>query len=436
MVEFDAKEGVILPSGAALDHSVLVAMPSDLRVGGGLVPALSRISKIAKQSFFALVICSVTSMVAGFSLAKMSHLLALYPGLIILIPGAIDMRGTIFGTFGARLGTSLHTGEISPPLARSEPLRQQVGGVAVQVFSVSVILALVVKGLGLAVGLDTLGVYDLVLISVLSSVFSGLILLGFTLLVIEKSFRRGWDPDNVSVPFITVAGDVITIPILFGTAIFVTSLGQPLTGAGTLVFLFISTAAAVYSIGSNHQVMARIVRQSMPVLMIATLFSTVAGLFMGIYEEMLVAFSTVLLLIPVFNAVGGNLGGILSSRLTSAYHLGMIKMNGGIEGETKINFGCTLVLSAFLFPTLGLLAFVVSRAFGMDALGFGDLLTICLLAGLFTTILAILVTYYFTCFFVRIGVDPDNVTIPTITSMMDVLGTASLILVTMAVVAV
>ncbi|HNT72028.1 MAG TPA: magnesium transporter, partial [Methanothrix sp.] len=298
------------------------------------------------------------------------------------------------------------------------------------------ILALVVKGLGLAVGLDTLGVYDLVLISVLSSVFSGLILLGFTLLVIEKSFRRGWDPDNVSVPFITVAGDVITIPILFGTAIFVTSLGQPLTGAGTLVFLFISTAAAVYSIGSNHQVMARIVRQSMPVLMIATLFSTVAGLFMGIYEEMLVAFSTVLLLIPVFNAVGGNLGGILSSRLTSAYHLGMIKMNGGIEGETKINFGCTLVLSAFLFPTLGLLAFVVSRAFGMDALGFGDLLTICLLAGLFTTILAILVTYYFTCFFVRIGVDPDNVTIPTITSMMDVLGTASLILVTMAVVAV
>ena len=436
MVEFDAKEGVILPSGAALDHSVLVAMPSDLRVGGGLVPALSRISKIAKQSFFALVICSVTSMVAGFSLAKMPHLLALYPGLIILIPGAIDMRGTIFGTFGARLGTSLHTGEISPPLARSEPLRQQVGGVAVQVFSVSVILALVVKGLGLAVGLDTLGVYDLVLISVLSSVFSGLILLGFTLLVIEKSFRRGWDPDNVSVPFITVAGDVITIPILFGTAIFVTSLGQPLTGAGTLVFLFISTAAAVNSIGSNHQVMARIVRQSMPVLMIATLFSTVAGLFMGIYEEMLVAFSTVLLLIPVFNAVGGNLGGILSSRLTSAYHLGMIKMNGGIEGETKINFGCTLVLSAFLFPTLGLLAFVVSRAFGMDALGFGDLLTICLLAGLFTTILAILVTYYFTCFFVRIGVDPDNVTIPTITSMMDVLGTASLILVTMAVVAV
>ena len=434
MVEFEAREEASFLSRAASEQPLLVAMPSDMKVGGGLATALVRIPKIVKQSFFALVICAITSMIAGLSLANLSHLLALYPGLIILIPGAIDMRGTIFATFGARLGTSLHTGEISPPLARSEPLRQQVGGVAVQVLSVSMILALVVKGFGIAVGLDTLSIYELVLISVLSSILSGLILLAFTLVVIEKSFRKGWDPDNISVPFITVAGDVITIPILFGTAIFVSTLGDPVTRGATLVFLFISAAAVVYGIGSNHQLMARIVRQSMPVLIFATFFSTVAGLFMGIYEEMLVALSTVLLLIPVFNAVGGNLGGILSSRLTSAYHLGMIKMGRKLEEETKINFGCTLVLSAFLFPTLGLLAFVVSWAFGMDALGFSEILTICLAAGFSTTILAIIVTYLFTLFFVRVGFDPDNVTIPMITSVMDVLGTASLIVATLAVV--
>ena len=120
--------------------------------------------------------------------------------------------------------------------------------------------------------------------------------------------------------------------------------------------------------------------------------------------------------------------------MTSAYHLGMIKMGRKLEEETKINFGCTLVLSAFLFPTLGLLAFVVSRAFGMDALGFSEILTICLAAGFSTTILAIIVTYLFTLFFIRVGFDPDNVTIPMITSVMDVLGTASLIVATLAVV--
>ncbi|MDF0592623.1 magnesium transporter [Methanotrichaceae archaeon M04Ac] len=437
MVEFEAKEEAPFISRDASEQSLLVAMPADLNFDdGGLASDLIRISRIVKQSFFALVICAVTSMVAGLSLANLSHLLALYPGLIILIPGAIDMRGTIFGTFGARLGTSLHTGEISPPLSRSEPLRQQVAGVAIQVLTVSMVLAFVVKGFGIAVGLDTLSIYELMLISVLSSIFSGLILLGFTLLVIDKSFRKGWDPDNISVPFITVAGDVITIPILFGTAIFVSTLADPLTMGATLFFIFASTASVVYGIGSNHQLMARIVRQSMPILIIATLFSTVAGLFMGIYEEMLVALSTVLLLIPVFNAVGGNLGGILSSRLTSAYHLGMIKMGRKLEEETKINFGCTLVLSAFLFPTLGLLSYAVSRASGMDALGFSEIMTICLVAGFFTTILTILVTYSFTRFFVRVGFDPDNVTIPMITSVMDVLGTASLIVATLAVVSV
>ncbi|MDF0590724.1 magnesium transporter [Candidatus Methanocrinis natronophilus] len=434
MVEFEAREEVSLLSRGAADQSILVAMPTDRTVEAGFGAPLSRIPKIVKQSFFALAICAVTSMIAGFSLANLSHLLALYPGLIILIPGAIDMRGTIFGTFGARLGTSLHTGEISPPLGRSGSLRQQVGGVAVQVLSVSLVLALVVKGFGIAVGLDTLSIYDLVLISVLSSIFSGLILLAFTLMVIEKSFRKGWDPDNISVPFITVAGDVITIPILFGTAILVSTLAEPIAMAGTLFFILISTGAFIYGIGSNHQLTARIVRQSMPVLMTATLFSTVAGLFMGIYEDMLLAFSTVLLLIPVFNAVGGNLGGILSSRLTSAYHLGMIKMGRKLEEETKINFVCTLVLAAFLFPTLGVLGYLVSRAFGMDALAFSEIMTICLAAGLSTTILAIVVTYSFTLFFVRVGFDPDNVTIPMITSIMDVLGTASLIFATLAVV--
>jgi len=67
-------------------------------------------------------------------------------------------------------------------------------------------------------------------------------------------------------------------------------------------------------------------------------------------------------------------------------------------------------------------------------MGFGQIIFISLASGLFVSPLDVLVTYYLTHFFVKIGVDPDNVTIPVITSVMDVLGTASLIMVTMAVV--
>ncbi|HPE63364.1 MAG TPA: magnesium transporter [Methanothrix sp.] len=431
LAEFDAAEELSLLPRAGVDQSLLVAMPSEAK---NSLTSLKNVSKIVKQSFFALVICAAADIFAGFSIAKMSYLLALYPGLIILIPSSINLRGLIFASFGARLGTSFHTGEISPPLGRSEALRQQVGGVVVQTLFMPLILAFVVKGFGLAAGLETMTIYDLVLIAVISSLLSGAILLVFTLSMIDKSFKKGWDPDNISMPLITAAGDVITIPLLFASAIVVSKMGSTLEMVMILLFIMFSTAALVYCLGSGHIIMARIVRQSLPVLAVAMVIDTVAGIFMGLTEEMLITLSVVLLLIPVFNAEGGNLGGILSSRLTSAYHLGLIRMGRRPEGETRTNFICTLLLSIMIFPTLGIIAYGVSEAFGLVGLGFGEIVFICLVAGLFTTVIAIVVTYYFTYFFVKIGVDPDNVTIPMITSVMDVFGTASLILVTMAVI--
>lgn len=432
MTELKAAEEVSLLSRAGAYQPLLVAMPSE--ASDSFTSTLRNISKIVKQSFFALVICAAADIFAGFSIAKMAYLLALYPGLIILIPSSINMRGNIFGSFGARLGTSFHTGEISPPLGRSRALRQQVGGVAVQTLFMPLVLACVVRVFGQVAGLETMNIYDLVLIAVVSSLLSSGVLLVFTLVMINQSFKKGWDPDNISVPLITAAGDVITIPILFASAVLVSMISYPLARATTFLLIMFATAALVYSLGSGRVIMARIIRQSLPVLVVSTALATVAGIFMGMAEEMLIALSTVLLLIPVFNAEGGNLGGILSSRLTSAYHLGMIRMGRTPEGETRANFSVTLLLSVLIFPTLGILAYVVSEAFGMDVLGFGNIIFICLVAGLFTTLLAIFVTYYFTYFFVKIGVDPDNVTIPMITSVMDVLGTASLIVVTMAVV--
>ncbi len=432
MREVKTSEDVSLLSEKGTDLSLLMAMPTE--VSGNLATTFGNLPKIIKQSFFALFICAAACIFAGLSIAKMAEMLVTYPGLIILIPSVINMRGNIFGSFGARLGTSFHTGEISPPLSESPALRQQVKGTVVQTLVMSLVLALVVKGFGLAAGLETMSIYDLILISTLCGVLSGGILLVFSLLLISQSFRKGWDPDNISVPLITAAGDVITIPLLFASAILVTWLGDPVVKAIGYLLIMLSTAATVYSLGAGYPLLARIVRESFPILIASSLLSTVAGILMGMNVDMLVTFSAVLLLIPAFNAEGGNLGGVLSSQLTSAYHLGLTRLGRRPDRRTRNNLIGIFILSLLIFPTLGLLAYLISRIFDLASPGFGELLFICLVAGLFTTVLAIITTYYFTYFFIRIGVDPDNVTIPMITSVMDVLGTASLILVTLAVV--
>ena len=43
-------------------------------------------------------------------LAAMTGTLEQYPGLLVLVPAAIGMRGNIFGALGSRLATSIHAG--------------------------------------------------------------------------------------------------------------------------------------------------------------------------------------------------------------------------------------------------------------------------------------------------------------------------------------
>ena len=61
----------------------------------------------------ALGLNSATSLVAGAFLGSLTATLARYPGLLVLVPAAIGMRGNIFGSFGNRISTTIHTGTFS-----------------------------------------------------------------------------------------------------------------------------------------------------------------------------------------------------------------------------------------------------------------------------------------------------------------------------------
>ena len=62
---------------------------------------------IIKEGLIALLICAVGDLIAGLILGKMTFFLETFPGLLVVIPGAIGMRGNIFGSFASRLSTSL-----------------------------------------------------------------------------------------------------------------------------------------------------------------------------------------------------------------------------------------------------------------------------------------------------------------------------------------
>ncbi|MGH2527604.1 MAG: magnesium transporter, partial [Actinomycetota bacterium] len=75
-----------------------------------------------RQGLVALALSTVASFVAGLTLGAITDTLSLLPGLLVLIPASVGMRGTIFGAMAARLGTGIHAGLFEPTLRRDSLL--------------------------------------------------------------------------------------------------------------------------------------------------------------------------------------------------------------------------------------------------------------------------------------------------------------------------
>ena len=60
--------------------------------------------------FAALLLSSGGDLLAGLTLGAITGTLESLPGLLVLVPAAIGMRGNIFGGLGSRFSTAIHTG--------------------------------------------------------------------------------------------------------------------------------------------------------------------------------------------------------------------------------------------------------------------------------------------------------------------------------------
>src|ERR687891_1036850 len=104
----------------------LLARVFRLPRGGRLLDYVRSERRTLRHGFVALLLGALTSFVAGITLANITGTLRQLPGLLILIPAVLGMRGTIFGAMGARLGTSTHVGLFEVTAERTGVLYQNV----------------------------------------------------------------------------------------------------------------------------------------------------------------------------------------------------------------------------------------------------------------------------------------------------------------------
>ncbi|MBE0517234.1 MAG: magnesium transporter [Methanophagales archaeon] len=366
----------------------------------------------------------------------MTDLLQLLPGLIILIPPAIDMRGNIYSALVSRLGTSMHLGLFSPTLKKGGILHQNAYASLLLSLILSVILGFLAKIAANAFGMHSISLSAFILISVIGGLISGIILLGIAILVSILGYRRNWDIDNISSPIITSAGDMVTIPSLFLASILLLNfnLEEKIVGGwlspSTLflfLFVFLAFVCAIKGLKSNERAVRRIIVESIPMFFISGLIATFAGLALNMNLSSLIALPAILVLIPPFLGESNALSGILSARLSSMLHLGTVNPKRFPDKLVSANFAVIYLLSIFFFLFVGLISYGASAYLGIATPPVVKMLSIALLGGILCTTFLNFASYYIAILSFRFGMDPDNDTIPLITSLTDIVGVLSLL---------
>ena len=380
-----------------------------------------------RQGIVALALSTCAGFVAGLVLGSITGTLEKLPGLLVLIPAAVGMRGTIFGAMGARLGTGVAAGLFEPTLRRGSLLSNNVVVGILSALLTSFYLAALAKLVASAFGEEAvISFWDLVTISVIGGVLASSITLVVTIGIAVLSFRRGWDLDAVSTPMVTAIGDMVTLPALFLASLLVANDAVSGVTAG------ICTAATVAALLASFRAVAavrRILLEMLAVVALCPLLDIVAGALLQAHSGELRAVPAVLILIPPFISQAGALGGILSSRLSSKLQLGVITSRGRPEIPALVDGVIVVVLGVAVFTTIGAVSWALSRLTDGPDPGAAALVGATVLAGAIVLPITLVVGYYLAVLTSRFGIDPDNQGVPFITSLLDLAGVAAILLV-------
>ena len=164
----------------------------------------------------------------------------------------------------------------------------------------------------------------------------------------------------------------------------------------------------------------RIVGNMFPLLIVLSIIVLWAGITLEGAEELLEQYAILAVMVPTMVDMGGNLGAILSSRLSTRFHLGTTELDPR-DRVLWSNVGAILALAVTIFTALAVGAYLLGIVIG-SPLALTTLLTISLISGISVAVIAIVFSFAATYASYRMGIDPDDTTIPIVTNVVDVFG--------------
>ncbi|NYT19994.1 MAG: divalent cation transporter [Methanosarcinales archaeon] len=200
-----------------MSHSHHAEEDDDVEIEEEYLGDYASVRSIVKEALPFQILATLGGALAGLILAGMTDELEMIPGLIVIAPAVLGMRGNVSCTLGSRLGSAIHMGLITK-IENNPELTNNIFGSLLLGFILSVVLGILGHVMTVLLGLESAGVLSLTLIAVLAGVSSGIILSVIAVLLAIGMFRFGFDPDNVVTPAIATIGDIVSMLMIFLSA--------------------------------------------------------------------------------------------------------------------------------------------------------------------------------------------------------------------------
>ncbi|HEV3497497.1 MAG TPA: magnesium transporter [Actinomycetes bacterium] len=309
---------------------------------------------------------------------------------------------------------------------RDSVLGQNVLAAVVLTASMSLILAVVAALVSVAFDLGgEVRVFDLATISIAGGLLASTLVLLAALGLAAGAVRYGWDLDTVTAPLVSTLGDVLTLPALWLATYL---LGIPVVTGLVASVLIVGAAATLAAVGrSELDQLRRIVRESLPVLIVAGTISATAGIVLEKRLDAFAALPALLVLVPAHLSSAGALGGILSGRLASKLALGLTRPARLPDRHARQDIALVAALAVPVYAFNGLGAHVTASLLGQSGPGLARLCAVSVLGGVIAVSFVVTVAYYGALAADRLGVDPDSYGIPLVSSSVDLVGAFTLV---------
>jgi mgtE-like transporter len=306
-------------------------------------------------------------------------------------------------------------------------LYENVYVAVVTTFGSALWLAVLAKIAASAFGEPSISIWSLITISVVGGALGSLFILMVTVGLSVLSYRRGWDLDSVSTPMVTALGDMVTLPTLYLATFLVKNETANAIVSGLCLAVALYATFRAYTV--NDSIVRRIILEMTAVILLTPILDILSGVLQEHRLTELTAVPVLLILIPPFVSQAGALGGIFSSRTSSKLQIGVITPRGLPEVPAIVDATIVFALGVVVFALIGAIAIGLAALTGQSPASPGQVAASTLMAGLIATPITITLSYYLAIVTYRFGLDPDNQTVPIITSVMDLLGVACVLFV-------